>query len=135
MRASNADARAPFARLFALLALFGLIPAFALAPPSHWDQPVLLLALGAIVLVSLSGMVAIKQATFLDAEFVAVLLAVAFAGPLPAACVWLAAEAVYFLFDQHRIEAHLANIASYGWAVCGRRIRPRRARPGPPFGR
>ena len=117
MRASNADARAPFARLFALVALLGLIPAFALVPPSHWDHPVLLLALGAIVLVSLSGMVAIKQATFLDAEFVAVLLAVAFAGPLPAACVWLAAEAVYFLFDQHRIEAHLANIASYGWAV------------------
>jgi hypothetical protein len=76
-----------------------------------------LLALAAIVLISLSGMVAIKHATFLDAEFVAVLLAVAFAGPLPAACIWLTAEAVYLLFDPHRIEAHLANVASYGWAV------------------
>jgi hypothetical protein len=77
----------------------------------------LLGALGAIALVSLFGMVAIKKATFLDAEFVAVVLAVAFLGPLPAALVWLTAEAAYFVLDRHRTVAHLANVASYGWAV------------------
>jgi hypothetical protein len=97
--------------------LAGLGPALALAPASHWERPVLLAALVAIALVSLSSMVAIKQATFLDAEFIAVLLAVAFLGPLPAACVWLAAEIAYFLFDRHRSEAHLANLASFGWAT------------------
>jgi HD domain-containing protein len=110
--------RARPARRVAAIALAGLVPAFALlAPASRWDQPVLLAALVAIALVSLSGMVAIKQATFLDAEFVAVLLAVAFLGPLPAACVWLVAEGAYFLLDRHRLVAHLANVASYGWAV------------------
>jgi HD domain-containing protein len=106
------------ARAFAVAALAGLAPALALlAPASRWDSPVLLGALVAVALVSLSSMVAIKQAAFLDAEFVAVLLALAFLGPLPAACVWLAAESAYFLLDRHRTVAHLANVASYGWAV------------------
>jgi hypothetical protein len=112
------DGRARTARLIALSTLAGLAPGLALlAPGSTWDQPVLLAALVAIALVSLSGMVAIKQATFLDAEFIAVLLAVAFLGPLPATLVWLVAEAAYFLLDRHRTVAHLANVASYGWAV------------------
>jgi hypothetical protein len=112
------DGRARLALAVALIALASLVPAFVLlAPGSAWDQPVLLGALAAIALVSLSGMVAIKKATFLDAEFVAVLLAVAFLGPLPAAFVWLTAEAAYFVLDRHRTVAHLANVASYGWAV------------------
>jgi hypothetical protein len=116
-RATYSDTRAPSARRFAALAVVGLLPAIALAPASHWDKPFLLLALAGIALISLSGMVAIKHATFLDAEFVAVLLALGFLGPLPAACIWLVAEAAYFVFDRHRLEAHLANVASYGWAV------------------
>jgi hypothetical protein len=54
---------------------------------------------------------------FLDAEFVAVLLALVYLGALPAACVWLAAEGVYFVLSRRAIEVHVANIASYGWAV------------------
>jgi hypothetical protein len=112
------DGRARLARRVAVIALAGLVPTLALlAPGSRWDQPVLLVALIAIALVSLSGMVAIKHATFLDAEFIAVLLALAFLGPLPAACVWLVAEGAYFLLDRHRTVAHLANVASYGCAV------------------
>ena len=75
------------------------------------------MALAAIALVSLWGLVAIRPSVFLDAEFVAVLLALAFLGALPATCVWLAAEAVYFVLSRRSAEAHVANLASYGWAV------------------
>jgi hypothetical protein len=61
--------------------------------------------------------VAIRPAVFLDAEFVAVLLTLDFLGPLPAACIWLAAEGVYFVLSTRSMEAHVANIASYGWGV------------------
>ena len=71
----------------------------------------------AIALVSLWALVAIKPAVFLDAEFVAVLLAVAFLGPLPAAAIWLSTEALYFVLSRRPVEAHAANLASYGWAV------------------
>jgi hypothetical protein len=54
---------------------------------------------------------------FLDAEFVAVLLGLYFLGPLPAACIWLAAEGMYFVLSPRPMEAHVANIASYGWGV------------------
>ena len=95
-----------------------LAPSFVFSSwPAHWDDPVLLAALAAIALVSLWGLVAIKPSVFLDAEFVAVLLALGFLGPLPALCVWLVAEAVYFALSRKPIVAHLANVASYGWGV------------------
>jgi hypothetical protein len=95
-----------------------LAPAFAVAPgAARPNDPVLLVALTAIALVSLWGLVAIKPAVFLDAEFVAVLIALYFLGPVPAGCVWLSAEAVYFVLSRRPVEAHVANIASYGWAV------------------
>ncbi len=110
--------RTLLARWVAVLAIAALVPAFALAPGAdRWGDPVLLVALTAIALVSLWGLVAIKPALFLDAGFVAVLLALDFLGPLPAACIWLATEAVYFVLSRRTIEAHVANIASYGWAV------------------
>ena len=115
--AGNAG-RTLVARSVAILMIAALVPAFALAPgASRWNDPVLLVALTAIALVSLWGLVAIKPAVFLDAEFIAVLLALVFLGALPAACVWLAAEAVYFVLCRRPVEAHVANIASYGWAV------------------
>lgn len=77
----------------------------------------LLVTLTAIALVSLWALVAVKPSVFLDAEFVAVLLAVAFLGPLAAAAIWVAAEAVYFVLSRRPVEAHAANLASYGWAV------------------
>ena len=106
------------AYLATLLALGALVPAlFFLGPASRWDNPVTLAALGAIALVSFSGMVWIRPVVYLDAEIVAVLLAVAFLGPLPGLCVWLIAELAYFVLDRHRLVAHLANVASFGWAV------------------
>jgi HD domain-containing protein len=106
------------ARWVAVLSIAALVPAFYLTgPESRWDQPVLLVALAAIALVSLWSLVAINSTVFFDAEFVAVLLALAFLGPLPAATVWLAAEAVYLVLNRRPSEAHVANIASFGWAV------------------
>jgi hypothetical protein len=46
-----------------------------------------------------------------------VLLALHFMGPLPAACVWLATEAVFLVLSRKTVEAHVANVASFGWAV------------------
>jgi hypothetical protein len=86
---------------------------------SHWDQPALLLSLLAIARISYFSMVAIKAATSLDAEFIAVLLALAFLGLLPALSVWLVAESAFLALDRHRPEAHLANVSSYGWASEG----------------
>ena len=114
--AGNAG-RALVARWVAVLAIAALVPAFACAPHSSWDDPVLLVALTAIALVSLWGLVAIKSTVFLDAGFVAVLLALDLMGPLPAACVWLATEAVFFVLSRKTVEAHVANLASFGWAV------------------
>jgi hypothetical protein len=92
-------------------------PAFVLVSGPRWDDPVLLVALMAIAVVSLWGLVAIKPSVFLDAEFVAVLLALAFLGALPALLVWLAAEGVYYVLSRRTLVAHLANVASYGWGV------------------
>lgn len=100
------------------LALIALVPAFSiLAPSSRWDRPVTLAALCAIALVSYSSMVWMKPVVFLNGEFVAVLLAIGFLGPLPGLCVWLVAETAYFALDRHRLEAHLANVVSYASAA------------------
>jgi hypothetical protein len=110
--------RTLLARWVAILMIASLAPAFAVAPGVAWpNDPVPLVALTAIALVSLWGLVAIKPAVFLDAEFVAVLIALDVLGPIPAACVWLSAEAVYFVLSRRPVEAHVANLASYGWAV------------------
>ena len=118
LSSSSTVDRARAARLLGVLGVAGLVPAFALlAPASAWDQPALLGSLLAIALVSYFSMVAIKAATFLDAEFIAVLLALAFLGPLPALCVWVAGECAFLALDRRRPEAHLANVSSYGWAA------------------
>src|SRR5690348_7109421 len=109
--------RTLLARWVAVLAIAALVPAFALTSHGDWDQPILLISLASIALLSLWGLVAIRPSVFLDAEFVAVLLALLFLGAQPAACVWLAAEGVYFVLSPRPIESHVANIASYGWAV------------------
>jgi hypothetical protein len=115
--AGNAG-RTLVARWVAVVSIATLVPAFyLLGPESQWNDPVLLVALSAIALVSLWSLVAIRPAVFFDAEFVVVMLALAFLGPLPAASVWLAAEAVYLVLDRRPVEAHIANVASFGWAV------------------
>jgi hypothetical protein len=99
------------------LALVSLLPALALLAPGSRFDPVLLVALSAIGVVSYFSTVWLRPVVFLDGEFVAVLLATAFLGPLPGLCVWLCSEAVYILLDRHRPAAHAANVASYAWAV------------------
>jgi hypothetical protein len=116
--ANNGTGRSSLALKAGALAVIALLPMLGLAAPeSRWDQPVLLLALGAIALVAYGATIKIRPIAWLDGEFVAVLVAIAFLGPLPGICVWLATEAAYFLLDRHRLEAHLANVASYGWAA------------------
>jgi hypothetical protein len=99
------------------LALLSLLPAIAFLGPGSRFDPVLLVALSAIAVVSYCSTVWLRPVVFLDGEFVAVLLATAFLGPVPGLCVWLCSEAVYFLVDRHRPAAHAANVASYAWAV------------------
>jgi hypothetical protein len=110
--------RPRLALLLGLLANLALVPLLAAAaPPSHWSPIVLVLALAAIGPVSYFGSVAIRSDCFLDAQFVAALLAVVLLGPLPALGIWLAGEVMYLGVDRRRLVAHLANAASYGWAV------------------
>jgi hypothetical protein len=108
--------RLPLALAAVLVA--GLVPAYLLlAPPSRWSPLTLLVTLACLVLINFVAMVTIRANAALNAEFVAVLLAVAFLGALPAACIWIAAEATLFALKRYRIEALLANAASYGWAT------------------
>jgi hypothetical protein len=106
--------------MLALAANAILVAGFVLvAPASDWSPPVLLASLVALGIVGCfnSVHVTIRTGTFLDAEFGAALLAVVFLGPLPALFVWLAGEAAYLLLAYRGLQAHLANVASYGWAV------------------
>jgi hypothetical protein len=78
---------------------------------------VVLVALIALGVIGCFNSVKIRSTAYLDAEFVAALLAVVLLGPLPAICVWLAGEAIYLLLLPCRLQAHLANVASYGLAA------------------
>jgi hypothetical protein len=115
----------PGAALWLGLAANAVLLAFiALDPPSsQWSPPVLLVSIAALGLVGCFNSVKVQPNSFLDAEFVAALLALVFLGPLPAMCVWLAGEATYVLLLRQRAPAHLANVASYGWAaLAGARV-------------
>lgn len=106
--------------LAAAISLACLIPTFALlAPASTWGPPQTSLTLAAIALISYFGATAIRSAKALDAAFIAALVALVLLGPLPAAVIWIATEVGAFLFQRRRIEAFLANAASFGWATLG----------------
>ena len=96
------------------LAFFAwLVPAYALtAGQSNWD-PVLLGTLAAIAMTSYFGAVALRMATALDGAFMAALVAVVLLGPLPAACIWIATEVGAFFVQRRRLEAFIANTASF----------------------
>jgi hypothetical protein len=110
-----------FSLALGLVANAALIPAFVfLAPASKWSPPLLLFAIGALALVGCFNSVQLEnmpRSAFLDSEFIAALIAVVLLGPLPGLCVWIAGEIAYLLLVPQRREAHLANIASYGWAA------------------
>jgi HD domain-containing protein len=104
-----------------LAANAALVPAFGfLAPSSSWTPPILMIAIAALALVGCFNSVQVAnrpRSAFLDSEFVAALLAVVLLGPLPGFCVWAAGEVAYLILIPMRREAHLANVASYGWAA------------------
>jgi HD domain-containing protein len=114
------DLRKLLALVLATAANAALIPAFLfVAPASHWSPPVLVVSIAALGLVGCFNSVKLanSERTFLDAEFVSALIAVVLLGPLPAFCVWLAGEIAYLVLVPQRLQAHLANIASFGWAA------------------
>ena len=53
----------------------------------------------------------------MDAGFIAALVAVAFLGPLPAACIWIGTEIAAAAIERVKLTAWLANVASYGWSA------------------
>jgi HD domain len=94
-----------------------LVPAFAFtAGQSNWD-PVLLASLAAIAMASYFGAVALRVATALDGAFIAALMAVVLLGPVPAACIWVATEIAAFFVQRRRLDAFVANTASFSSAT------------------
>jgi HD domain-containing protein len=100
------------------LAAVALIPAFLLfAPSGRWSPDELAVTLALIALFSYFGAVAVQASALLDAGFVAALVAVAFLGPLPAACIWIGTEIAAAVIERVKPTAFLANVASYGWGA------------------
>jgi hypothetical protein len=100
------------------LATSALAPTFSLlAPESSWSPALLALTLAAIAGFSYLGGLAVRASALLDAGFVAALVALGTLGPLPAASIWIGTEVAALALERVRVEAFLANVASYGWAV------------------
>jgi len=104
-------------------AVAALVPAFLfVAPPSRWDDPVLLLALVALGVIANRSEVPLPSGIRIDAIAPLALITVALAGPLPALLVTLAPIVVSALTGRERLlrAGNLANLAAYGWyAVAG----------------
>src|SRR5215216_1129087 len=99
-------------------AALALIPAYALlAPPSSWDQPLLLAVLLALAVVVIRHDVPLPSGISFDATAALALIAVALAGPLPALAVIFPPIAVNALCGRERLlrAGNLANLAAYGW--------------------
>jgi hypothetical protein len=117
----------PACARFAIVA--NLVPAAAaialfvlLSPPATWDQPVLLVALGAIAAIAFLAEVRLKvaAAAYFDASIVLALLALAIAGPLPALLVWIVPDAISRLVirqDRPLSPGLVATVSSFALAV------------------
>jgi hypothetical protein len=95
-----------------------LVPAFIwLAPPSHWDQPLLLASLIALGVVADFHDVPLPSGISLDAGMALALIALVCLGPLPAVLVDLVPMVVggFIRRDTLIREGNLANVAAYGW--------------------
>ena len=99
-------------------AALALVPAYvALAPPSNWDQPLLLAVLCALAVIAVRHDVPLPSGINFDATAALALIAVALAGPLPALAVIFPPIAVNALCGRERLlrAGNLANLAAYGW--------------------
>jgi hypothetical protein len=100
------------------LASVALVPAYALvAPPSNWNQPVLLAVLAALALIAIRHDVPLPSGISFDATAALALIAVALAGPLAALAVIYPPIAINALCGRERLvrAGNLANLAAYGW--------------------
>lgn len=105
-----------------LPALVALAALPTVAPPSSWDQPVLLGALAAIAAVAYLAEARLKVASriFFGATLVVALVALAIGGPLPALAVWAVPDLLARLALRRESllsPALIANVSSYALAV------------------
>lgn len=97
-----------------------LIPAFIwLAPASQWDRPLILLVLGVLAVIAARHEVPLPSGIRFEATVSLSLIALALAGPLPAASIMYATILANGLSGHERLfrAGNLANVASYGWYV------------------
>jgi HD domain len=101
-----------------IAALAALVPAYVfVAPPSHWDDPVLLVALIVLGVIANRSEVPLPSGIHIDAIAPLSLIAVALAGPLPALAVTLAPILVSAVAGNEKLvrAGNLANLVQYGW--------------------
>src|SRR5215213_219915 len=104
--------------MFHAVAALVLVPAYLLvAPPSRWDQPLLLAVLSILAVIVVRHDVPLPAGIQFDATAALALIAVALAGPLPALAVIFPPIAVNALCGRERLlrAGNLANLAAYGW--------------------
>jgi len=101
-----------------VLASLSLIPGFIfLAPPSSWNDPVLIVALWVLSVIADRSDVPLRIGARFDATIALMLLCVALAGPVPALGVYLAPLVVNAFTGHERMlrVGTLANLSSTGW--------------------
>lgn len=106
-----------------MLLVLALIPKFALTPgDADWSRPVLLCALAALAIVSYLSAVRFHSGLRWDAGTAVALIALVWAGPLPAFLVWVIPELVDILVLRRRRLLRprtLTKVAAMGWPLLG----------------
>lgn len=105
------------------LLVFALLPMFAVtARTADWSDPVLLGALAALAIVSYLSAVRFHSGLRWDADAAIALIALAWAGPLPALAVWVLPELLDMLVLHRRRSPRpraLIRVAAMGWPLLG----------------
>jgi len=117
---SAADRRRVAVGVYTLLVL-ALVPMLVIvAPASDWSDPVLLGALSAIAIVSYLSAVRFHSGLRWDADTAVALIALVWAGPLPAFVIWVVPELVDALVLRRRRllrPGTLIRVAAMGWPL------------------
>ncbi len=101
-------------------AVAALVPAFIwLAPASQWDRPFVLVVLALLAVIAARHEVPLPSGIRFEATVSLSLIALALAGPLPAAAIMYATILAHGMSGRERLvrAGNLANVASYGWYV------------------